>query len=379
MKMKLALATMMSIATCSAFAAPKFYGEIDASIDYLPEKNANSADHDVWKVNSNSSFVGIKGEEKLTENLSAVYLAEWAFYADGDKTDWSQRNRFVGLKDDRFGTVKIGKHNTPLKDLSSPVDSFSNYISNKADITGIMTGENRVNNAVVYDSPEIALNGGNLEASVLLATGESRGIEDDKRGGVNTAGRGLGDAWSASLSYSHPVFLVGVGYDKAIPSDFLGHGLLNAAETETQVDEVFAAANTVRVIGRLTPIEGLAIKALYQTSKIVDKPGNKVVDPTTLDPEGFIRNIDDSQGWLIGAEYKLPNQSKWTVKAQYSQNSTSFKSNEADFDANQLLLGTDYSFNKQVKVYGYAGYSTFEQASAKDKQPIAGTGLEFKF
>jgi len=67
------------------------------------------------------------------------------------------------------------------------------------------------------------------------------------------------------------------------------------------------------------------------------------------------------------------------VKAQYSQNSTSFKSNEADFDANQLLLGTDYSFNKQVKVYGYAGYSTFEQASAKDKQPIAGTGLEFKF
>jgi len=369
MKMKLALATMMSIATCSAFAAPKFYGEIDASIDYLPEKNANSADHDVWKVNSNSSFVGIKGEEKLTENLSAVYLAEWAFYADGDKTDWSQRNRFVGLKDDRFGTVKIGKHNTPLKDLSSPVDSFNNYISNKADITGIMTGENRVNNAVVYDSPEIALNGGNLEASVLLATGESRGIEDDKRGGVNTAGRGLGDAWSASLSYSHPIFLVGVGYDKAIPSDFLGHGLLNAAETETQVDEVFAAANTVRVIGRLTPIEGLALKTLYQTSKVTDKKGN---DDTAI-------NIDDSQGWLIGAEYKLPNQSKWTVKAQYSQNSTSFKSNEADFDAKQLLLGTDYSFNKQVKVYGYAGYSTFEQASAKDKQPIAGTGLEFKF
>ncbi|NNP67842.1 porin [Acinetobacter sp. Ac_5812] len=369
MKMKIALATMMSIATCSVFAAPKFYGEIDASIDYLPEKNANSADHDVWKVNSNSSFVGIKGEEKLTENLSAVYLAEWAFYADGDRTDWSQRNRFVGLKDDRFGTVKIGKHNTPLKDLSSPVDSFNNYISNKADITGIMTGENRVNNAVVYDSPEIALNGGNLEASILLATGESRGIEDDKRGGVNTAGRGLGDAWSASLSYSHPVFLVGVGYDKAIPSDFLGHGLLNAAQTETQVDEVFAAANTVRVIGRLTPIEGLALKTLYQTSKVADKKGN---DDAAI-------NIDDSQGWLIGAEYKLPNQSKWMLKAQYSQNSTSFKSNEADFDAKQLLLGTDYSFNKQVKVYGYAGYSTFEQASAKDKQPIAGTGLEFKF
>ncbi|MCH7314808.1 porin [Acinetobacter sp. ANC 3882] len=371
MKMKLALATIISIATSSAFAAPKLYGEIDASLDYLPEVNANSSDRDVWKINSNSSFLGIKGEEKLTEHLSAIYLAEWAFYADGDKTDWSQRNRYVGLKDDRFGAIKVGKHNTPLKDLSSPVDSFNNYISNKADITGIMTGENRVNNVVVYDSPEVAFNGGNFEASVLVATGEnkSKGIEDDNRGGVNVAGGGLGDAWSASLSYSHPLFLVGLGYDKAIPSDFLGHGLLNSSDTETQVDEVFAAANTVRVIGRLTAIEGLALKTLYQTSKVADKKGN---DDTAI-------NIDDSQGWLIGAEYKLPNQSKWTVKAQYSQNSTSFKANEADFDAKQLLLGADYSFTKQTKVYGYAGYSTFEQASAKDKQPIAGTGLEFKF
>ncbi|WP_043972679.1 MULTISPECIES: porin [Acinetobacter] len=369
MKMKIVFAMLMSIAASSTFAAPKIYGEIDVSLDYLPEINANSSNRDVWKVNSNSSFLGIKGEEKLTEHLSAIYLAEWAFYADGDKTDWSQRNRFVGLKDDRFGAIKVGKHNTPLKDLSSPVDSFNNYISNKADITGIMTGENRVNNVVVYDSPEIALNGGNIEASVLLATGESRGIEDDKRGGVNVAGRGLGDAWSASLSYSHPLFLVGLGYDKAIPSDFLGHGLLNAAETETQVEEVFAAANTVRVIGRLTPIEGLALKTLYQTSKVADKKGN---DQAAM-------NIDDSQGWLIGAEYKLPNQSKWAVKAQYSQNSTSFKNGESDFDAKQLLVGTDYSFNKQVKLYGYAGYSTFEQASAKDKQPVVGSGLEFKF
>lgn len=369
MKMKIVFAMLMSIAASSTFAAPKIYGEIDVSLDYLPEINANSSNRDVWKVNSNSSFLGIKGEEKLTEHLSAIYLAEWAFYADGDKTDWSQRNRFVGLKDDRFGAIKVGKHNTPLKDLSSPVDSFNNYISNKADITGIMTGENRVNNVVVYDSPEIALNGGNIEASVLLATGESRGIEDDKRGGVNVAGRGLGDAWSASLSYSHPLFLVGLGYDKAIPSDFLGHGLLNAAETETQVEEVFAAANTVRVIGRLTPIEGLALKTLYQTSKVADKKGN---DQAAM-------NIDDSQGWLIGAEYKLPNQSKWAVKAQYSQNSTSFKNGESDFDAKQLLVGTDYSFNKQVKLYGYAGYSTFEQANAKDKQPVVGSGLEFKF
>lgn len=369
MKIKIAFATMLSLMAGSTFAAPKIYGEIDASLDYLPENNAHVADRDVWKVSSNSSFLGIKGEERLTKNLSAIYLAEWAFYADGDRTDWSQRNRFVGLKDERFGAIKIGKHNTPLKELSSPVDSFNNYIGNKADVTGIMTGENRVNNVVVYDSPEIELKGGNLETSVLLATGEGGQIKDDGRGGVNTAGGGLGDAWSASLSYAHPLFLVGIAYDKAIPSDFLGHGLLNAKDTETQVDEVFAAANTLRLIGRLTPVEGLALKTLYQTSKVADQQGN----------DAAAVNIDDSQGWLIGAEYKFPHQSKWAVKAQYIQNSTSFKNGEANFEARQLLIGSDYSFSKQVKAYAYAGYSTFEQASAKDKQPVVGSGLEFKF
>jgi len=56
----------------------------------------------------------------------------------------------------------------------------------------------------------------------------------------------------------------------------------------------------------------------------------------------------------------LLNQSKWAVKAQYSQNSTIFKNGTADFDAKQILVGTDYSLNKQVKVYGYGRYSTFK-------------------
>jgi predicted porin len=74
----------------------------------------------------------------------------------------------------------------------------------------------------------------------------------------------------------------------------------------------------------------------------------------------------------------LLNQSKWAVKAQYSQNSTIFKNGAANFDAKQILVGTDYSFNKQVKVYGYGGYSTFDQTNAKDKQPVVGSGFQFK-
>ena len=84
------------------------------------------------EISSNSSFVGLKGDEKLNERLSAVYGIEWGISTDGDSADWTQRNRFVGLKDAKLGTLKIGAHDTPVKQLSSAVDTFNNYVANRA-------------------------------------------------------------------------------------------------------------------------------------------------------------------------------------------------------------------------------------------------------
>ncbi|WAU75876.1 porin [Acinetobacter sp. TR3] len=368
MKIKIVTAAVLGLLATSTFAAPTIYGEIDASVDYLPEKNATIGNKDVWEISSNSSFIGIKGDEKLTDRLSAVYAAEWGLSADGDTTDWSQRNRFIGLKDSQLGTVKIGKHDTPVKQLSSVVDTFNNYVGNKADIGGIFTGENRIDNTVIYESPAVKLLDGAFKFNALLATGESSGIKATS-GGAKVAGRGLGDAWSASVTYENPLLVAGIGYDKAIPSNFLGRGFLNAAEKVIAGDQLLAAANTLRVIGKVTPIEGLALKALYQTSEVEKASGNAAGS----------ENIDDTQGWLIGAEYNIPQAKNWTVKGQYSQNDTSFKNNTADFKAKQVIAGADYAFSKQVKTYGYAGYLTLEQADKKDKQPVAGLGLEFKF
>jgi len=372
MKTKIAAAIALSVLAGSTFAAPTFYGEIDASIDYLPEDNANTSDKDVVEVSSNSSFLGLKGEEKLNDRLSAVYAIEWGLSADGDSTDWTTRNRFVGLKDAQFGTLKVGAHDTPLKQLSSPVDSFNNYVANKADITGIMTGETRVSNVVVYESPAIALPTGAIKVNALLASGEDSGVAKGN-GASKTAGRGLGDAWSASVVYDSPVVVAGIAYDKAIPGNFAGRGILNAATPEvtaTAAGSAFAAANTVRAIGRVNLLDNaLALKALYQTSEVEDAAGN----------EPLAADIDDSQGWLVGAEYNLPTAKAWTLKAQYSQNTTSFKSAKSDFDAQQIFAGLDYAFNKQVKAYGYAGYLTLEQGDLESKQPVIGTGLEYKF
>lgn len=373
MKTKIAAAIALSLLAGSTFAAPTFYGEIDASVDYLPEDNkSGTSDKDVVEVSSNSSYLGVKGDEKLNDRLSAVYLAEWSFSADGDSTDWGVRNRYVGLKDAKLGTVKVGVHDTPLKQLSSVVDTFNNYVANKADVTGIMTGETRLANVVVYESPALTLPTGAIKLNALLATGEggSKGI-DTSKGAYKAAGRGLGDTWSASLVYDSPIFVTGVAYDKAVPTKFLGRGFDNASAPEVSVTSLSAAANTLRAIGRLNLLDNsLALKALYQTSEVESAKGN--------DPDSSF--IDEAQGWLVGAEYNIPSAKAWTVKLQYSANSTSFKNNAADdYDADQIMAGVDYAFSKQVKLYGYGGYLTLEQGNDETKQPVVGTGLEFKF
>lgn len=371
MKNTLAAAIALSLLAGTTYAAPTFYGEIDVTADYLPEDNI-SGKKDVVELNTNNSFIGLKGDEKLTDRLSALYQAEFTFYVDngGSSDTFVPRNLLVGLKDESLGTIKLGKIDTPVKQLSGVVDTFNNYVANKADINGILVGENRIDNVVVYEAPALTLGAGKLKATALLASGESSGI-DKSKGGAKTAGRGLGDAWSASVVYDSKPVVVGVGYDKAIPSNFNGRGILNAASPEVTgavAGSAFAAADTIRAIGRINVDGGLALKALYQTSEVANVAGNDAV----------AANIDEAQGWLVGAEYQLPTAKAWTLKAQYSQNTTSFKVG-SDYEAKQILAGVDYALSKQVKAYGYAGYSTLERGSLETEQPIAGTGVEFKF
>ena len=375
MKTKLATAIALSLLAGTTFAAPTFYGEIDVTADYLPEDNVGKS-RDVVELNSNNSFIGIKGDEKLTDRLSALYQAELTFYTDdgqgGEGNDtFVPRNIFVGLKDEKLGALKVGKIDTPVKQLSAVVDTFNNYIDNKADVAGIFTGENRIDNVVVYEAPALAVGEGKLKATALLATGEASGVSKSN-GGSKVAGRGLGDAWSASVVYDSKPVVLGLGYDKAIPSNFAGRGFVNASAPEVTggvAGSAFAAANTIRAIGRVNLDGGLSLRALYQTSEVEGVAGN----------DAAAASIDDAQGWLIGAEYNLPNAKNWTVKGQYSQNTTEFTTAKADYEAQQIIVGADYAFSKQVKAYGYAGYLTLEQGSLETKQPVVGTGVEYKF
>jgi predicted porin len=381
MKNQLAAAIALSLLAGTTFAAPTFYGEIDLSLDYVAANNNNGVkNRDITDLNSNNSFIGLKGDEKLTDRLSALYQAEFTFYGDegqsGSGDVFNPRNILIGLKDEKLGTLKAGKIDTPVKQLSATVDTFNNYIANNGDIHGIMGGETRIDNTLVYETPAFKVGEGKIEAKVLVATGEGNKEIKATKGGYTVAGRGLGDSWSSSVVYSDKTFVAGIGYDKAIPTRFLARGFNNTDTLGRDVTagNIIADADNLRAIGRINLDNGLSLRALYQVSDI-NRASASPSEANAL----VAANIDDAKAWLVGAEYNLPNAKAWTIKGQYSYSDVSFKQVTPEYEVNQILAGVDYAFSKQVKVYGHAGYLTIEQGSGKDKQTLIGTGLEYKF
>jgi len=104
---------------------PTVYGKVNVSYEMvgwnveIPSEDLD-LDSDNWQVISNASRVGVKGSENITDDLKAIYQIEWGVNIDSG-TDMSQRDRFVGLSGG-FGTVKVGKFDSPLKKAQGKVD-----------------------------------------------------------------------------------------------------------------------------------------------------------------------------------------------------------------------------------------------------------------
>lgn len=353
-----------------AYAKPTFYGKLDLSVDYLPQSNATGQNHDKFRVNSNNSLIGIKGEEKLSNRLSAVYQSEWLITINNRNGPevLTPRNQFIGLKDQKLGTIKFGKHDSPLKQLGVLVDSYNNSVENNADIQGVMGGDNRVDNSFLYESPAFKTAKGEVEFAVMLPMGSGGGIEKTK-GGAKAAGHDLGDAISTSLLYSTEKLSLGLAYDHAMSTNFLRKAYLNTKDTYTDTSGAFAAANTVRAIGRYDFDNGLSLRALYQNSKVEERKGNTELS----------EHIDEANSWLIGAEYQLHQADKWTLKAQYTATEANMKNGYADRDISQFIVGADYAINKKLRAYGYVGYLSLEEGHQEDHQLLIGQAIEWKF
>jgi predicted porin len=144
---------ILSLAIAAALVAPAAV-MADASLygkAHFILANTDDSVEDVWSVDSIDSRFGVKGSEDLGNGLKAVYKFEFGVNPDSSST-LSNRNQYAGLAGG-FGTVLMGRHDTPLKMSQGKFDQFGDV---PGDIKGVMPGEDRLSDVLAYVSPSMS-------------------------------------------------------------------------------------------------------------------------------------------------------------------------------------------------------------------------------
>src|SRR5690349_18408087 len=85
------------------------------------------------EMESSNSRLGVRGYERLGHGLKAIFQLETEFHVDSNDSKFAQRDSFVGLASDAWGTVMLGRMDTPFKkygdDLSFLGVSSGNFVS----------------------------------------------------------------------------------------------------------------------------------------------------------------------------------------------------------------------------------------------------------
>lgn len=142
-----ALCSFNAISAKAAQADMDFYAKASVSFELESEGT-----EDYTAVNSNASWVGVKGSAELNSTFDAIYQMEYQVSIDGDDDTFLKRDIYVGLSSN-FGSIIAGHFITPLKRAQGDVDLFNDL---HGDIRQVITkNDNRKSNSLMYISPEV--------------------------------------------------------------------------------------------------------------------------------------------------------------------------------------------------------------------------------
>lgn len=217
MKLKLLALAAAAIASTGAYAQSSvtLYGVADVGIEYLTD---TSNGHDAIRMSSGNmsgSRWGLRGVEDLGGGLKGVFTLEGGFEVDtgtsGDRL--FGRQAYVGLAGG-FGSLTLGRHQTPLYDFSvayDPMGLASRY--SLANLDGGMGS--RADNSIKYSGTF-----GGLTVSALYSFGYGGKVKRADGSTFVVPGEVPGDAdqgslYSAGLNYAAGPFAIGAVYERA--------------------------------------------------------------------------------------------------------------------------------------------------------------------
>jgi predicted porin len=324
--------SLLAVALLGAFAgvaqaqtAVQIYGNVDAGL-------VKRTDQTLAIGKRAANTLGFKGTEDLGNGLTALFQLEIRYEPDTGTLENNTRPLFqgqsrVGLSGD-FGMVRVGRGLTPYQEvigsfepwhgLPTPLGfytdiSVAGFNSAPLDagsvVNGVVTSaganNNRISNAVFYNSPVVS----GFQVNASWATKEATG-------GAAITGIGAGStSYTANSMASANPFSVAATYNNGPAAAMLGYER-NAVESK-----VWSGAGSFSV----TPELKLMATYSHQNQEHTD-----TIFSTT-------------RAWLVGATYGI---GPGKVLAGYGQ-----KHIEDTAKTKQLSLGYEYSLSKRTYLY----------------------------
>jgi|SRR5690554_368188 len=244
-------AAVATLVSAQAAADVTVYGKANVSLQH-----ADRAGERQLELQSNSSNIGLKGQEQVADDVVLLYRFEYeTSIDDGDKNGrtFSQRNIYLGLQT-TAGTLLAGMFDTPLKSAAAGVDLFNNL---EGDINAVVAGEIRAKNIVEYVTPQSL---GPITAKLAYITKEIDGV----------------DGVSASAAYQTDELYLALAMDQDVED--------NAGSTDTY-----------RLVGSYT-VGAVQLGGLYEKHK---------------------RELRSGDGYFASLKWQLSDQ--WVFKTQYGK------------------------------------------------------------
>ncbi len=306
--------SLIALTVASLFAAPAFsassnvdvYGTLNITI-----QDTDSAASDMTVID-NTSKIGFKGTEDLGSGMKAIWQIESGLASGGiasanvvgNAATLASRNSFVGLSGG-FGTVLMGRHDTPYKLGTSSLDIFGDTIGdyNQGRTDGVQVIQNnhdhRSPQALAYISP--TMSGFHFAAATILSSGEAGSS-------FNNPGDDI-DAVSLTGFYSNGALFLSLSYqdvNAATAADANSKGMkLGAAYTLGSTKLAFVWEDISSDIASAVPDrDSWLLNATHAMGPIVLKAQYGSVDIGTANASGLTANTDQKQ-WALGLDYNL--------------------------------------------------------------------------
>jgi predicted porin len=350
---------LIALAVVAAFSAPAFadnanfnlYGAANLSFDHIDSGTATNGTSGTSsnRIASNTSKFGFKGSDDLGDGLNAVYQVEQVLYMDGgsgNTATLATRNTYGGLAGG-FGTVLLGRHDTPYKIATRNLDLFGDGIADNRSLMGA-TGsayaafDGRQPDVLAYISPAMggftgAIGYVNLNQALNVAENVSTspkatalsvaGMYNEgpffasvayETHNLDTAVNAAGNRESATkfgFGFTQEMFTVGVAYEKT-KDDFGGTSIGGKAAVAPKYD----------------PITGL-----------VTTPGTAA----TNNASAFGTDFYGHSAYYVAGKFKLS--STDAIKLAYTHKGVN--TGAVNTGAKQITVGYDHGMSKRTTLY----------------------------